>query len=270
MSKNQPGPHRDSSGKCKPFGLYDPANEHDSCGVGFVARIDAEPHHHIVQQGIQILINLEHRGAVGGDKVTGDGAGILIQIPDGFFRETCHHIKLPEFHDYAVGMIFLPTHSLLRKKCMVILEKHVKREGCVVLDWREVPTNNNHLGDLSKAIEPLSYQIFISRGNIDRKDFDRKLYIIRRMAEKEVNKLDGDTSQFYVVSLSSYCVNYKGLLVGTQLPLYYPDLTDERFVSPYALVHQRYSTNTLPTWPLAQPFRFLAHNGEINTLRGNI
>ena len=263
-------PQRDASGRLKPFGLYDPAHEHDSCGVGFVARIDAEPRHHIVQQGIRILVNLEHRGAVGGDKVTGDGAGLLIQIPDGFFREICTDLRLPKMNDYAIGMIFLPTDSALKNKCMEILETHIEHEGCEVLGWREVPTDNSHLGDLSKAIEPLSYQLFVGRGKIEEDHFNRKLYIIRRMAEKEVLALEKDTSQFYVVSLSSYCINYKGLLVGTQLPLYYPDLKDERFISPYALVHQRYSTNTLPTWPLAQPFRLLAHNGEINTLRGNI
>ncbi|NQT23909.1 glutamate synthase subunit alpha, partial [candidate division KSB1 bacterium] len=251
MIKEQSGPQRDASGKINPFGLYDPAYEHDSCGVGFVARIDAEPHHHIVQQGIQILVNLEHRGAVGGDKVTGDGAGILIQIPDGFFRELCKEINLPEYGHYAIGMIFLPSDDALRKQCMGIIEKHIQQEGCDLLGWRKVPTDNSHLGELSKAIEPLSYQVFVGRGEIKQDHFDRKLYIIRRMVEKEVKVLKGDTSQFYVVSLSSYCVNYKGLLVGTQLPLYYPDLTDERFISPYALVHQRYSTNTLPTWPLS-------------------
>ncbi len=263
------GFQRNAAGRLLKQGLYDPAQEHDACGVGFVARIDGKPRHSIVEQGIEVLVNLEHRGALGGDKVTGDGAGLLIQIPDPFFRQESG-IKLPQVGDYAIGMVFLPSDKALRDRCIQILEKTVEEEGCEMLGWREVPTDNSHLGDLSKATEPANRQIFIGRGQIPQKGFDRKLYVIRRVTEKTIWGMDADTSQFYVVTLSSYCVNYKGLLVGTQLPLYYPDLNDERFESPYAVVHQRYSTNTLPTWPLAQPFRFLGHNGEINTLRGNM
>jgi len=265
----QDGFHRNAAGRLLKQGLYDPACEHDACGVGFVARIDGEPHHHIVRQGIEVLVNLEHRGALGGDRATGDGAGLLIRIPDRFFREESG-IRLPDAGDYAVGMVFLPTERKLAERCIRVFEKTVEEEGCEVLGWRDVPTNNGSLGELSKATEPVIRQIFVGRGHIQRDHFDRRLYVIRRVVEKTVEDMDTDTSQFYIVTLSGYCMNYKGLLIGSQLPLYYPDLYDERFESPYALVHQRYSTNTLPTWALAQPFRYLGHNGEINTLRGNI
>ncbi len=252
-------------------GLYDPAFDHDSCGIGFIVRIDGVPSHAIVQNGIQILMNLEHRGAVGGDKTTGDGTGIMFQIPDRFFRKTCPEIHLPNPGDYAVGMVFLPSDSKLAKECITIFDDTVEEEGCKILGWREVPVENCHLGRLAHSTEPYIQQVFIQPKGIEKAHFERKLYIIRRQIEKKVAGLQSqDFSQFYIVSLSSSTLIYKGLLSGTQLAFYYPDLCDEELKSPFSLVHQRYSTNTLPTWNLAQPFRFLAHNGEINTLRGNI
>lgn len=242
-----------------------------NCGIGFIVRTDAEPQHAIVENGIQILVHLEHRGAMGGDQSTGDGAGILVQIPDVFFREVSSGFRLPPFGDYAIGMVFFPREESLANRCMKVIEQMVTHERAKILGWREVPTESQILGALAKSTEPIVRQVFIDRGNIPREQFELKLYVIRRMIEKEVASWkNADTRAFYISSLSSQRIVYKGLLTGTQLSQYYPDLTDTRFVSPYALVHQRYSTNTLPTWNLAQPFRFLAHNGEINTLRGNI
>ncbi len=265
------GFQRNKAGFPEKQGLYDPSFEHESCGIGFVAYIDGLPRYDIVKNGIQILINLEHRGAVGGDKSTGDGAGILVQIPDRFFRKTCPAIQLPEPDDYAVGMVFLPTDSELAKTCVEISNHIIQEEGCVVLDWREVPVEHRQLGTLAQTTEPQIRQVFIHRSDIDKAHFERKLYVIRRRIEKRIAELQGiDFSQFYIVSLSSRTLIYKGLLTGTQLVRYFPDLQNEHFISAFSMVHQRYSTNTLPTWNLAQPFRFLAHNGEINTLRGNI
>ncbi|MGE5188873.1 MAG: glutamate synthase central domain-containing protein, partial [Gemmatimonadota bacterium] len=262
-----------ASGIPKPVGLYDPSYEHDSCGVGFIARITAEPSHAIVEDGIQILVNLEHRGAIGGDKATGDGAGILVQVPDAFFRLAYEGLgfTLPKRGDYAVGMTFLPADKRLADRCVAALERIARKEGHPVIGWRQVPVNDRHLGELARSTMPAIAQCFLDRGGADPDAFERKLYAIRRLAEKEIGRWeDADCSQFYVSSLSSRTLVYKGLLTGSQLPLFYPDLQQDLFASPFAVVHQRYSTNTLPTWHLAHPFRFLAHNGEINTLRGNI
>ncbi len=262
---------QNAAGVFQKQGLYDPAFEHDSCGIGFVVRINGEAGHTIVENGIQVLINLEHRGAVGGDKSTGDGAGLLIQIPDTFFRRACRDFKLPVSGDYGVGMVFLPSDELLAKRCRSVFEKIVSQEGGQVLGWRPVPIQDNHLGHLARSTEPQVFQLFIARNQIPSESFECKLYVIRRLVEKQIASwLDENASQFYIVSLSSRTIVYKGLLTGTQLPQFYPDLKDSLFMSAYALVHQRYSTNTLPTWNLAQPFRYVAHNGEINTLRGNI
>ncbi|MBN1868608.1 glutamate synthase large subunit [Candidatus Sumerlaeota bacterium] len=254
-------------------GLRDFAYEHDSCGTGFIARIDGDPQHDLVENAIRILVNLEHRGAVGGDKSTGDGAGLLLQIPDIFFRRQADALgaPLPERGDYAVGMFFLPTDESLRARCQEAAGRIAESEGCEVLGWREVPVDSKELGHLSLSTMPAFRQLFLGRGRVERSRFETKLYVIRRLIENEVAGWDDvDASQFYVVSLSSRTVNYKGLLTGTQLTRFFPDLFEADFASSFALVHQRYSTNTLPTWCLAQPFRYLAHNGEINTLRGNI
>ncbi|MBM4038703.1 MAG: glutamate synthase large subunit, partial [Planctomycetes bacterium] len=264
----------------KPFGLYDPAFEHGSCGVGFIARLDGQPHHQIVADAIQILVNLEHRGAVGGDKATSDGAGILVQIPDAFFRADCpaEGFHLPEPGSYAIGMVFLPPDRGQAERAMSALERIARAEGCQVLGWRDVPTNPQPLGEFARATVPTIRQLFLARGFVPRDAFERKLYVIRRLAEREAaswacperSRGGDDAGPFYIASLSSRTVVYKGMLVGTQMPVFYPDLCDPAFASPFALLHQRYSTNTFPSWRLAQPFRMLAHNGEINTLRGNV
>jgi glutamate synthase domain-containing protein 2/glutamate synthase domain-containing protein 1/glutamate synthase domain-containing protein 3 len=263
---------RNKAGQLLKIGLYDPSFEHDNCGVGFLAKLDGIPTHKIVEDAITVLVNLEHRGALGGDKSTGDGAGIMVQIPDLFLRleGELQGIHLPKLSDYAVAMVFMPNENKLMNKCMSTFEKNVQDEGCDVLGWRKVPSDDSILGDLAKSTKPQFYQIFIHRGKIDQNAFERKLYVIRRLIEKEVKSWDKDTSQFYICSMSSSRIVYKGLLTAHQIPLFFPDLSDERFASSFGIIHQRYSTNTLPTWNLAQPFRFIAHNGEINTLSGNI
>ena len=254
-------------------GVYDPFYEHDSCGVGFVARLDNEPNHSIIENAVQILENLEHRGAVGGDRSTGDGAGLLTRIPHDFFKDVCRDsgITVPGRGEFAVAMIFLPVDSVLAGRCTSAVERITVEEGCEGLGWREVPVDPSSLGEYSRSSMPLIRQFFIGRGALSAGAFERKLYVIRRLIEREVSGWKGvDSSQFYITSMSSKTIVYKGLLLGWQMAKFYPDLGEEKFSSSYALIHQRYSTNTLPTWALAQPFRYLAHNGEINTLRGNI
>ena len=266
-------PRINAAGVPAPVGLYDPAYEHDSCGVGFVARLSAKADHSIVEHAVQILVNLEHRGAIGGDKSTGDGAGLLLQIPDAFFRHGCRDLDfpLPPRGQYAAGLVFLPTDPELAERCVKTVECVAQEEGCPVLGWRKVPVDADLLGDLARMTKPAIRQCFLSSGSFEGDAYERKLYVIRRLAEKEVRSwTDCDASQFYIPSLSSRTIVYKGLLTGSQLTTFYPDLRDPSFASAFAVVHQRYSTNTLPTWHLAHPFRFLAHNGEINTLRGNI
>ena len=251
-------------------GLYDPAFDHDSCGVGFIARLDGTANHEIVTRAIEILVNLEHRGAVGGDKATGDGAGLLLQIPDLFFRSNLD-FDLPLAGAYAVAMVFTPSDPDQSDRCCKAFERVVQDEGGEVLGWRTPPTSDGHLGDLAKSTEPKVRQLFIAPAKIPLFAFERKLYVMRRRVENEVwSWPEIGNGQFYVCSCSSRTMVYKGLLTGSQLNGFYPDLEQDSFRSAFALVHQRYSTNTLPTWHLAQPFRFLAHNGEINTLRGNI
>jgi glutamate synthase (NADPH/NADH) large chain len=253
-------------------GLYDPANEHDACGVGFVANIKGIKSHDTVRQGLKILERLTHRGAVGADPKAGDGAGILLQIPDGFFRaETA--FELPECGDYAIGMLFLPQNS---NSCVVaeeIVESYISAEGQRLLGWRDVPVNNQDLGYSVIPTEPVIKQVFVGRGDncADQDAFERKLFVIRKQIENkiEASEMEG-SSDFYFTSFSSRTVVYKGMLLADQVGDFYLDLVDERMVSALALVHQRFSTNTFPTWDLAHPFRMIAHNGEINTLRGNV
>jgi glutamate synthase domain-containing protein 2/glutamate synthase domain-containing protein 1/glutamate synthase domain-containing protein 3 len=253
-------------------GLYDPAFEHDSCGVGFVARLDGLPDHGIIRDAVEILVNLEHRGAIGGDKATGDGAGVLVQIPDELFRASCAEsgFTLPERGGYGVGMMFLPRDEEPARKAVRRFENICEEEGCPVLGWRKVPVTHDTLGEFAGAAQPEIQQVFLSRGRLEPEAFERKLYVIRRLAEKALAPEVDDPHPSYVVSLSGRTLVYKGMLVGTQLAVFYPDLLDDRFRSAFAVIHQRYSTNTFPSWSLAQPFRFLAHNGEINTLRGNV
>ncbi|HEY5561763.1 MAG TPA: glutamate synthase large subunit [Clostridiaceae bacterium] len=253
-------------------GMYDSSLEKDSCGVGFVANIKGEKSHDIVKKGIQVLVNLTHRGAVGSDPNTGDGAGIMVQIPDEFFRISCDNlgIELPKLGEYGVGMVFLPKEPALRLQCEGILERAIEEEGQKVLGWRNVPTDNRGIGETAKGTEPIIRQVFIGSKSKTQQDFERKLYVIRKRSESEVNRLVArSTEYFYICSLSSRTIVYKGLLLANQIKGFYIDLDDYNFKSAIALVHQRYSTNTFPTWDLAQPFRYLAHNGEINTIRGN-
>jgi glutamate synthase (NADPH/NADH) large chain len=256
-------------------GLYDPRNEHDACGVGFIAHIKGHKNHDIVRQGLQLLKNLTHRGAVGADPLAGDGAGILIQIPDAFLREVTAPlgINLPLIGEYGVGMVFLPQDVLQRTKCETILESFIQNEGQTVLGWRDVPVNNEGLGESVKVVEPAIRQVFIGRGanTSDQDAFERKLFVIRKQAENAVRELGlSEGKAFYLPSLSSRTLVYKGMLLAEQVGDYYLDLQNESMVSALALVHQRFSTNTFPTWDLAHPFRMIAHNGEINTVRGNV
>jgi glutamate synthase (NADPH/NADH) large chain len=256
-------------------GLYDPRNEHDSCGIGFIANIKNRKSHEIVRQGIQILINLDHRGAVGADPLAGDGAGILLQLPDRFFRAEAETLgfTLPAVGDYAVGMVFLPRNPSGLDACINSIESTVKAEGQELLGWREVPVDNSYLGDSVKPIEPVIRQVFIGRGDncADTDAFERKLFVVRKQAHHLVWDDDiEDIGHFYITSLSARTIVYKGMMLAPNLDKYYRDLGDDRLESALALVHQRFSTNTFPSWPLAQPFRYLCHNGEINTVRGNI
>ena len=256
-------------------GLYDPANEHDACGVGFVANFKGRKSHQIVRQGLTILENLTHRGAVGADPKAGDGAGILIQIPDDFLRACCIDlgIKLPEPEHYGVGMIFLPQPVKSRNQCETLIEQTLVEEGQILLGWRDVPTDNDDLGDSVKQVEPVIRQVFIGRGDncATTDDFERKLFIIRKRVEHAVRAAGMPGGEcFYAPSMSARTLCYKGMLLANQVNTYYKDLNDERMTSALALVHQRFSTNTFPSWDLAHPFRMIAHNGEINTMRGNI
>jgi glutamate synthase (NADPH/NADH) large chain len=257
------------------LGLYQPGAEHDACGVGFVAHIKGQKAHSIVEQGLKILENLDHRGAVGADKLMGDGAGILIQIPDEFYRAemAVQGVELPPPGEYGVGMIFLPKEHASRLACVQELERAVKAEGQVLLGWRDVPVDREMpMSPAVRAKEPVIRQIFIGRGAdvIVPDALERKLYVIRKTASAAIQALKLTHSrEYYVPSMSCRTVIYKGLLLATQVGQYYRDLSDPRTVSAMALVHQRFSTNTFPEWPLAHPYRFVAHNGEINTVKGN-
>ena len=256
-------------------GLYSPANEHDACGVGFVAHIKGHKSHAIVQQGLKILENLDHRGAVGADKLMGDGAGILIQLPDALYREEMARqgVNLPPPGEYGVGMVFLPKEHASRLACEQALERAVRMEGQVLLGWRDVPVNRDMpMSPTVREKEPILRQIFIGRGNdvIVQDALERKLYVIRKTASAAIQRLKlTHSKEYYVPSMSSRTVVYKGLLLADQVGTYYLDLTDPRCVSALGLVHQRFSTNTFPEWPLAHPYRYVAHNGEINTVKGN-
>jgi len=258
----------------EPFGLYDPANEHDSCGVGFVANIRGEQSHAIIERGIRVLVNLLHRGATGADQNTGDGAGLLFQVPDAFFRKVCTPIKieLPARGEYGVGMLFLPPDAGALEACRTMVEETVPGEGFKLLGWRTVPADGTVLGEQARREQPRIEQCFLG-WNSGRapgaEDLERKLYVLRKALESRASSMGDAGAGFYVVSLSSRTIVYKGLMTATQVPGFYPDLTDPDMKSAVAVVHQRYSTNTFPSWRLAQPFRLLAHNGEINTLRGN-
>ncbi|PZE19589.1 glutamate synthase large subunit [Paenibacillus xerothermodurans] len=254
-------------------GLYDPQFEHDACGIGFVANIKGTPSREIVGQALKVLCNLDHRGGQGAESSTGDGAGILLQIPHSFFQAECAEagIQLPEPGKYGVGMLFLPQDAEARAACERIVEGHIKETGQQLLGWRTVPTDNSSLGESAVASEPFARQIFIG-ANVDGQDelaFERKLYVIRKLTENSVRALDNGKG-FYVASLSSRTIVYKGMLTPAQVDSYYMELTNPAFTTAMALVHSRFSTNTFPSWERAHPYRYMIHNGEINTLRGNV
>ncbi|WP_095407391.1 glutamate synthase large subunit [Mongoliimonas terrestris] len=258
-------------------GLYSPAHEHDACGVGFIANMKGEKSHEIVANGLQILENLTHRGAVGADPLMGDGAGMLVQIPHALLKDEAAALgfALPEPGGYAVGHLFMPRDEAFRAWCEDVVAAVVADEGQVLLGWRDVPVDNSSLSkapDIA-ATEPVHRQVFIGAGAgiKDQTEFERRLFLLRKMISNRVYAKSGvEDSGFYIVSLSTRTLVYKGMFLAYQLGAYYKDLTDPRFVSALALVHQRFSTNTFPSWKLAHPYRMVAHNGEINTLRGNV
>jgi len=258
----------------KKQGLYNPSNEHDSCGVGFVANSRGIKSHKIISQGLEILTNLTHRGATGYDPKLGDGAGILIQIPDALFQKEAKllSIALPGEGEYGIGMLFLPQAEKTRALCESIISKVIAEEEQIELGWRNVPVNNQDIAGAARNVEPVIKQVIIGRGdNTDGQvAFERKLFVIRKRIENLVQALDiDDPASFYVSSMSSRTVVYKGMLLANEVGVFFPDLLDESSQSALALVHQRFSTNTFPSWDLAHPYRMIAHNGEINTVRGN-
>ncbi|MGW8257149.1 MAG: hypothetical protein ACWGMZ_06670 [Thermoguttaceae bacterium] len=256
----------------KAQGLYDPRFEHDACGIGAVVNVSGRKDHSIVEYGKQVLLNLMHRGAAGADESTGDGAGILIQIPHDFFLTATGalDISLPSPRQYGVAMLFLPQNEEIRRRCEQILIEKIKEAGLSVLGWRDVPVDNTTLGEIARTSEPVVRQLFIGGNGRQGEELERCLYVARKRAEIAVDRILGQQAeQFYIPTMSCRTICYKGMFLAPQLFAYYPDLNDERVCTALALVHQRYSTNTFPSWRLAQPFRMIAHNGEINTLRGN-
>lgn len=269
--------HVQYAGQPEKQGLYDPSFEKDSCGIGFVANIKGIKSHTVVRQGLQALENLVHRGAAGCDPCTGDGAGILVQIPHRFLIDAAKSaaISLPDVGNYAVGMVFLPPDLDQRIRFEKLFENIAKEEGLQTLGWRDVPVKSEYAGSEARKTEPKIRQIFVDRGSHEELAFERLLYVVRKRVENTVrNSVDADLHDgrkfFYIVSLSSRTIVYKGLLLPEQVTQYYPDLSDSKFDSAIALVHSRFSTNTFPTWPLAHPFRMICHNGEINTVKGNV
>jgi glutamate synthase (NADPH/NADH) large chain len=259
----------------RPQGLYDPKYEHDACGFGFVVDIAGRPSHKTVRDALTVLVNLEHRGATGSEVNTGDGAGITIQIPHRFLSDMAAKsgINLRGPGGYGVGMVFLPQDKLGRVECFRLFEQVLADEGLHFLGWRDVPTDNSSLGASAKAAQPLIRQVFIDRPErlVEDLAFERKLYVVRRLVEKAVSRSAiPSRGDFYIPSLSCRTIVYKGMLNASQLQVFYPDLADERVESAIAMVHSRFSTNTFPSWPRAHPYRYISHNGEINTLRGNV
>lgn len=261
------------SGQPKQQGLYRPSNERDACGVGFVAHIKGDKSHDIVQKGLELLTNLTHRGATGYDPKLGDGAGLLMQMPDAFMRKEAAklNINLPAAGQYAVGNVFLPQAAKNREACEVLFTKIIAEENQTLLGWRDVPVDNSNIAQAARDVEPTMRQVFVASTGTDQNVFERKLFVIRKRIEHAVRTLElKDSAAFYMPSLSSRTIVYKGMLLANEVGVYYKDLNDESVVSALALVHQRFSTNTFPAWDLAHPFRMIAHNGEINTVQGNV
>jgi glutamate synthase (NADPH/NADH) large chain len=257
-------------------GLYRPEFEHDACGIGLIANLKGDKSHDIIQDGLKILVNLTHRGAVGADPLAGDGAGLLVQVPHAFFAAEAQRLgfTLPEPGHYGVGQLFMPQSREWRKRCEEIFEEVTAAEGLKVLGWRDVPVDNSRLPRIVLSSEPVHRQVFIGRGAdiADEATFERRLFLVRKVISNRIiaGKIGIDAAEYYPVSLSCRTVVYKGMFLASQLGEYYRDLHDPRFASALALVHQRFSTNTFPSWKLAHPYRMVAHNGEINTLRGNV
>ncbi len=256
-------------------GLYDPKQEHDACGIGFLVDLKGRSSHKLVQQAVQMLLNLEHRGACGYEENTGDGAGLLLQVPHRFFSQVCPElgISLPSFQEYGVGMVFLPPDAAEREECERLFERTIREEGQHPLGWRTVPVDNKLLGSTARSGQPVIRQVFIER-NQDLDDalaFERRLYVIRKRVEHAVKASQIPSRDvFYIPSLSYKTIVYKGMLMTSQLTTFYPELLDPAIESALVLVHSRFSTNTFPNWNRAHPYRYLCHNGEINTLRGNV
>ncbi|MSP87136.1 MAG: glutamate synthase subunit alpha, partial [Methylotenera sp.] len=273
MASDLSNPININSTKPAKQGLYNPTNERDACGVGFVAHIKGKKSHDIVQKGLELLTNLTHRGATGYDPKLGDGAGLLMQMPDAFMRKEAVKlgINLPPAGQYAVGNVFLPQSAKNREACEALISKIVAEENQTLLGWRDVPVDNGNIAQAARDVEPTMRQLIISATAADQNTFERKLFVIRKRIEHAVHALDlKDKAAFYISSLSSRTIVYKGMLLANEVGIYYTDLNDETLVSALALVHQRFSTNTFPAWDLAHPFRMIAHNGEINTVQGNV
>ncbi len=254
-------------------GLYDPRFEKDGCGIGFVANIKGYKSHDIIQKALQVLKNLHHRGAQGCDPCTGDGAGILMQISHEFFRRAATDIgiTLPESGGYGVGMVFLPQDEPLRRQCEGLFETIIREEGVRFLGWRDVPIKLEHVGDQAKQTLPYIRQFFIARDILNEAQFERKLYVVRKCIARAIRESAlVERGKVYICSLSANTIVYKGMLLPEQLGCFFSDLEDSSMVSALGLVHSRFSTNTFPTWTLAHPDRYTVHNGEINTLRGNV
>jgi glutamate synthase (NADPH) large chain len=252
----------------KAQGLYDPNSEHDNCGIGFVTQIKGIKSHDIVKKGLEVLVNMTHRGAESADNLSGDGAGILIQIPHSYFL--AKGIKVPEEGKYGSGLVFLSKDTKSRNSCEKILIDSIQSMGLDVIDFIDVKVDSSVLGDISRSTEPAIKQIFVTGNSLEQDSLERKLYISRKLAEKQIRESKiKDKEAFYIPSLSTKVFIYKGMLVPDQVERYFIELKDPRIESAIALVHSRFSTNTFPTWDLAHPFRYIAHNGEINTVKGN-
>jgi glutamate synthase (NADPH/NADH) large chain len=254
------------------LGLYDPQFEHDACGIGFVANIRGNKSHQNISDALTILENMEHRGACGCETNTGDGAGIFIQIPHEFFFDECVKlgVHLPSFGKYAVGVLFFPKDLKLREECRDIFNRAAEKLGLEIITYRSVPVNTFDIGPTALSVEPVMEQVFIACPDyiINPMDFERKLFVLRKYASHTIDStVRKDEIGFYIASLSYKTVVYKGQLTSSQVRNYFPDLNNKRVVSAFGLVHSRFATNTFPSWRLAQPFRYIAHNGEINTLQ---
>ena len=256
-------------------GLYEPSTEHDACGVGLVADINGQKSHGIIREGLEVLCNLHHRGAAGSDPETGDGAGILIQVPHELYVQDSkdNNYTLPEAGHYGVGMVFLPPKKDLAENVKALINKTVDNANMSIITWRRVPTNGKAIGRDARKVQPGIWQFLVNKNDIDITTLEQKLYVLRKQIESQINNMglpEDQLDYFYVSSLSSMTLVYKGLLLSEQVDQFYLDLQNDTTTSALALVHSRFSTNTLGHWKLAHPYRYLAHNGEINTVRGNI